>query len=482
MSGKRKKGKRKEVAAIKLPKIFRDELRMTCALRGFSHLKCGMAMKFKKQQEQLARFYHGQPPDHPSQIKLLAQGSYTYRELYEEESSIITKKSDEISSSVHLYLKPMFSPGSIGRFRAGIDITEVDLEKSLRTGKTLLPGRKILDMARNGVKHYKKALSYCAHKWDLKKGVPIESGTTIEDIIEYVKRRMYINMMKQKSVEDLSVSSSDDDENPDVDEGKNPSGVKDKARTTELDSTKPSPVSVQDGETTTINKDGGNDSAGDEDEDEEIPLDYMFPSFIAFILYGPFVAYDKQLKLLLIDDSKVKKGEGNRKKQRKDKSDSKSIDGVHDQSSVRGFSTDQRIDIERLNVQQQVLQDRRDETSIVALSIEESAIGRQLRDAERRAEQRCPVYDANSSFWEKVDVLLEEQQSVMDKIKAFNNRTNDQIKETSDETSVSNFLNQPSPKAIKKKRVITEVEDVSIGSDSDIEEVTDNNTSKKSVS
>ena len=40
---KKKKGKKgtKKVVAVKLPKYVRDELLMTCALKGYSKIKCG---------------------------------------------------------------------------------------------------------------------------------------------------------------------------------------------------------------------------------------------------------------------------------------------------------------------------------------------------------------------------------------------------------------------------------------------------------
>ena len=55
--------------------------------------------------------------------------------------------------------------------------------------------------------------------------------------------------------------------------------------------------------------------------------------------------------LLLTDDSALKKGDGTRKKSREDKSDTKQVDAVHDTLAVRGFSTEQHIAIEKLNVQ-----------------------------------------------------------------------------------------------------------------------------------
>ena len=164
MSSRKKKGKGKTVTALKLPKEVHDELRMTCALRGYSHIKCGFGKKLAQQQKELARFYHGQAPNYPSQIKLLAEGSYTYRDLYDEETLVVTNKKSDKSSSVQLFLKSVFVPDSTIRYRSGIDITGVDLEKTLRTTSLLLSGRKILEMARKGIRSYKKALSYCGHK------------------------------------------------------------------------------------------------------------------------------------------------------------------------------------------------------------------------------------------------------------------------------------------------------------------------------
>ena len=160
----------------------------------------------------------------------------------------------------------------------------------------------------------------------------------------------------------------------------------------------------------------------------------------------------------------MKKGEGARKKQRQGKVDAKKCDAAHDQSSVRGFSTDQRIDMEKLHVQQQMLRDKREETSIVALSIEEGAIGRQLRDAERRAEMRCPEYDKDNFYWKSVDKLIEAQFAVMERIRSFNHKSS---VDKSDGVQVSDFLNQTSPKKSSNKRNLENAEDSSSGSNSE---------------
>ena len=92
MSGKRKRGKGKAVAPVKLLKEVRNKLRMTCALRGYSYIKCGSGKKLGQQQKELERYHHGQAPNYPSQIKFLVEGSYTYRDLYNTETLIVTKR------------------------------------------------------------------------------------------------------------------------------------------------------------------------------------------------------------------------------------------------------------------------------------------------------------------------------------------------------------------------------------------------------
>ena len=103
------------------------------------------------------------------------------------------------------------------------------------------------------------------------------------------------------------------------------------------------------------------------------------------------------------------KGEGSQSKKRKYDSILKNSEVSHDSSAVHGFSTSQRIDIKTLNMQQQQILDRHNETSIVALSIEDSAIGRQLDAAEKRAELRCGDYSSNNVYWQRVDALIEDQ-------------------------------------------------------------------------
>ena len=86
----KKKGKKKVIKP--LPRYIRGKLRMACAMRGFSDLKSGKPRRLNNQYSYMARFFHGSPPNYPSQIKLLSEGCSLYRSLLEEEIVKNTKK------------------------------------------------------------------------------------------------------------------------------------------------------------------------------------------------------------------------------------------------------------------------------------------------------------------------------------------------------------------------------------------------------
>ena len=118
-----------------------------------------------------------------------------------------------------------------------------------------------------------------------------------------------------------------------------------------------------------------------------------------------------------------------------------------DTTGKRGFTTDQRIDIENLGLRKESMIDRKHEVTMVALSLEESAMTKMVAAAERRAMQRCPDYDASNMYWARVDVMLKEQDELMKKIRNFNDRIMNQKPAA---TLVSDFLNTDSPKKKQK--------------------------------
>ena len=186
-----KKNNKSTATHMILPKAVRDELRMSVALRGYSSIKAGRGKTIKQQFTCLHDFFHGKQKHSPSQIQMLVEGQLHYACFYEKESVPISSKKTKSSkkkkqATDHYTLKRALTRVDNRIFIQKIDITVKDLEKKLRRGPDILHGRQLLTMAKKGVQEYRKALSYTKEKWDLKKNEPIESGTTVDDVIQYV--------------------------------------------------------------------------------------------------------------------------------------------------------------------------------------------------------------------------------------------------------------------------------------------------------
>ena len=145
---------------------------MACALKAYSHLKQGKGKTIMQQYDSMFAYYHGKPPNRPSQIKLLAEGSTgQYRELYESVQIAATSKKADIGSTTELILKQTLHRDTLRTFRAGKEINYLDLEKKAISGNLLVTGRTLLAMAKKGAKYFRKANSYAEQKWNMKKGI-----------------------------------------------------------------------------------------------------------------------------------------------------------------------------------------------------------------------------------------------------------------------------------------------------------------------
>jgi hypothetical protein len=78
-----------------------------------------------------------------------------------------------------------------------------------------------------------------------------------------------------------------------------------------------------------------------------------------------------------------------------------------DTSSVQVFSTDQHISIQSMNInKKRLVKHHKNQTLLVGLSIQESAISCQVESAKARATTHCPKYDRNNLYWKRVDELI----------------------------------------------------------------------------
>ena len=413
--------KSRKLKIVPLPKGIRDELRMTCALKGYSAIKCGGGKKLTQQYSNIEKNYHGKEPNHPSQIKLLSEASLSYSCLYDTVSHSATKKKDDKNTITRYKLKQSLTLDSDRTYYSGKDIRSLDLEKKNRSSGQLIGGRALIEMAKKGVKNYRQALSFCVKKWDAKTNTPIESGSTQDDVIEYVRCQMYEHLVKNKNLNEDVDSNSEGEEN--IDESDN-------------ENEKNSAVEK-------VNRNAEIFDSDDSDKDSDaVPKDYLFPSYFAFIMWGPFAEIEDRLSLFLTDETGKSKVDSSRAQKRIAEKKSKSVDAEHDSSANRGFTTSQRIEIESLNLQKEVSAGRHREATIVALSIEHSAVARQVEAAEKRATLRCPVYNKNNFYWKRTDELIEREQSVVTRIQEFNTETTsaaspNKRKSTDEQTNLS---------------------------------------------
>ena len=141
------------------------------------------------QHDYMFNLFHGDGKSIPSNIEMLCSGSYFYKDLYDAvDSETVLSKSDntDAESRISLSLKANLYRDSSRTYFANVDILPVDMEKKGRNGKQLVTGRNLLDMAKKGTANYRKALSFAVKKFDLDKMEVLESGNSVEDVIEYV--------------------------------------------------------------------------------------------------------------------------------------------------------------------------------------------------------------------------------------------------------------------------------------------------------
>ena len=151
----------------------------------------------------------------------------------------------------------------------------------------------------------------------------------------------------------------------------------------------------------------------------------------------------------------------NQKQKKEDKIASKAIDRSNDVTEVRGFTTDQRLNIETVKINRQRLTHQKDETRLVGMSIQEAAIGRQIDSAESRARERCPTYKATNMYWKRADDLIKEQTKITELITSYNDAllNDDDKREEQNEKAITDIVNKPSPVKKSKKRSYEELKD-----------------------
>ena len=127
---------------------------------------------------------------------------------------------------------------------------------------------------------------------------------------------MYNLLVKSNVV--YSESEEDIDEDEDVDVSMNKNEINDdiemeKEKSSETTKNNDEIVNeVEDTNDAFVLSEGEGDS-----ENDHIPEGYVFPSYYAFIIWGPFAPIDERLSLFLTDDRHNSRGDGSRAQTRK---------------------------------------------------------------------------------------------------------------------------------------------------------------------
>ena len=161
----------------------------------------GNGMTVLKQYDAMFDYYHGKEPLEVSQIKCLCKGIGCFSDLYYEKAMLVTNKKTKTKRSV-LHLKESLSLDNSRSYIVGRDIKAEDLERkfsssSLKTSK-LVTRRQLHTYAKNAMANYRKALAYSKHVWNMDTMEKKDSGNTLDDILLYVRTKMYEEEMRKK--------------------------------------------------------------------------------------------------------------------------------------------------------------------------------------------------------------------------------------------------------------------------------------------
>lgn len=151
-----------------------------------------------KEKKELYTFYHGKLTQRISHITFLHDGFRPYDNMFEEHKQLVLDSSSTSSSShVNYRLKDIYYC-SIDSYLLGRDIKLTDLRRTDHNNDTLTSGRQMLSRAKEAVNNIKKALYFKRLRLNIEKMEPIKSGDTKEDIIMFVRNKMWVDYMSQK--------------------------------------------------------------------------------------------------------------------------------------------------------------------------------------------------------------------------------------------------------------------------------------------
>lgn len=196
-----------------------------------------------------------------------------------------------------LRLKNVFSVRDGRVCHSGSGVRWEDLEKKNRTGALLVGSRNLHDLAAKGSRCFKKTLAHSIEKWDDKTMEPKESGWSVDDVIEHVRKKNHVELVGP-SDKGANENASDEESESEETIGVGDAIDKEKNVGAEVigddvdgDDVVASAVGKDKGanDDDDHNDDSPSSKSSSESDNDEITDDWMFTSLHVLMLWGPFV-------------------------------------------------------------------------------------------------------------------------------------------------------------------------------------------------
>jgi hypothetical protein len=193
--------------------VLMKEMQRLIAISALEKVYSLKSMSMQNIQKKLQELYHGLDNDdnHTSFVELCLDGKMQFSYMWElEDITVNAAINVDNDSGETLCLKRSFSRIENGRLTAKLSFTRQSLTWATRSGPTRITGRTLLHLANKALANLKKANAHALCFFGPDGQLP--SGTTEDDLDEYVLGKMFVDLNGNTTILDESDQGDDDDE------------------------------------------------------------------------------------------------------------------------------------------------------------------------------------------------------------------------------------------------------------------------------
>jgi hypothetical protein len=188
----------------RLPSSIRDELRATVAMKCHEIVSRKGTLKGQQIHDYMYKYFHGDASSNtPSTLDQLLTGQDQFNKLFVKSTAIITDKNTNEVIADELTLNELFSRRPTKNFVVRKQISRSILQKKTFKSEDVVTGRTLHDLVLSCKENIRKAHAFLEGKVD-SNGLPILSGTTLEDVVEELLDHMFVELTKKRDGMDAS--------------------------------------------------------------------------------------------------------------------------------------------------------------------------------------------------------------------------------------------------------------------------------------